>query len=57
MKISYFIIGLIFLLNPNYGIIDVLPDSIGYFLMLYNPSQLSQSSVASCDSLRCFPRL
>ena len=34
MNVTYFIAGLIFLLNPNYGIIDVLPDVIGYFLIL-----------------------
>ena len=34
MKIAYYVIGLLFLLNPNYGIIDVLPDAIGYILIL-----------------------
>ena len=34
MKIAYYVIGLLFLLNPNYGIIDVLPDVIGYILIL-----------------------
>lgn len=33
MRISYFIAGLIFLLNPNYGILDVLPDIFGYALI------------------------
>ena len=33
MNISYFIAGLIFLLNPNYGILDILPDVFGYALI------------------------
>ena len=35
MKIGAILAGLIFLSNPNIGIIDVLPDFIGYLLIIH----------------------
>lgn len=34
MKLGFIIAGLVFLFNPNINIIDVLPDAIGYGLIL-----------------------
>ena len=57
MKISYFIIGLIFLLNPNYGIIDVLPDIIGYFLILKAIEHAADMYEYISDAKRLLSRL
>lgn len=42
MKLGYIIAGFLFLSNPNVGIIDILPDFIGYFLIIKGifPSQI-----------------
>lgn len=34
MKFGYILCGLLILANPNIGIIDILPDFIGYFLII-----------------------
>ena len=41
MKIGYILAGMIFLFNPHINIIDVLPDVIGYILILHGLSKLS----------------
>ncbi len=41
MKIGYILAGMIFLFNPHINIIDVLPDVIGYILILHGLSKIS----------------
>ncbi len=41
MKIGYILVGMIFLFNPHIHIIDVLPDVIGYMLILHGLSKIS----------------
>ncbi len=41
MKIGYILAGLVFLFNPHIHIIDILPDLIGYALILHGMSKLS----------------
>lgn len=41
MNLGYIIIGCIFLLNPYIGIIDILPDVIGYLFLLKGLYQIS----------------
>ena len=41
MKIGYILAGMIFLFNPHINIIDVLPDVIGYVLILHGLSKIS----------------
>ncbi len=41
MKIGYILAGMIFLFNPHIHIIDVLPDVIGYMLILHGLSKIS----------------
>lgn len=41
MKIGYILAGMIFLFNPHINIIDVLPDVIGYLLILHGLSKIS----------------
>lgn len=49
--------GLIFLFNPNINIIDVLPDFIGYALILFGLYRLRDLAPALADSMRSFFRL
>ncbi len=41
MKIGYILAGMIFLFNPHINIIDILPDVIGYILILLGLSKIS----------------
>ena len=41
MKMGYFIAGFIFLMNPNIGVFDILPDFIGYLFIIFAMSHLS----------------
>ena len=57
MKIAYYVLGLLFLLNPNYGIIDVLPDAIGYILILKAIEQVADLYEYVSDAKRLLSRL
>ncbi len=41
MKIGYILAGMIFLFNPHINIVDVLPDVIGYILILHGLFKIS----------------
>ncbi len=41
MKLGYILAGMIFLFNPHINIIDILPDVIGYILILHGLSKIS----------------
>ncbi len=54
MKLGFLIAGLIFLFNPHVAIIDVLPDAIGYGLILYGILPVSRVDPYFSDSARRF---
>ena len=54
MGISFIFIGFLFTLNPMLGLLDVLPDFIGYGLIFAGISRLSMISPEMNDSLGYF---
>jgi hypothetical protein len=57
MGFGYIFAGFIFLFNPNINIIDVLPDFIGYALIIFGLYRLRDLAPAIGDSMRSFIRL
>ncbi len=57
MGFGYIFIGFVFLSNPNINIIDIMPDFIGYSLILYGFSRLRDLAPAITDSFTGFSRL
>lgn len=57
MGFGYIFAGFIFLFNPNVNIIDIMPDFIGYGLILYGMYRLRDLAPAIADSRRTFVRL
>ena len=50
MSIGYIIAGLVFLFNPHINIIDLMPDALGYGLILYGILRLSRVENAMSDA-------
>lgn len=57
MSITAIIAGLVFLFNPHINIIDILPDAIGYGLILYGILRLSHVNVAMNEAASRFKTL
>lgn len=57
MGFGYIFAGFIFLFNPNINIIDVMPDFIGYALIIFGLFRLRDLAPAIADSMRSFLRL
>ena len=52
MKFGAIIAGLIFLFNPNVNLIDVLPDAIGFGLILYGITPFSHIQMRVQDAAK-----
>ncbi len=57
MGFGYIFTGFIFLFNPNINILDIMPDFIGYALIIVGLYRLRDLAPAIADSLRGFMRL
>lgn len=57
MGFGYIFAGFIFLFNPNINIIDIMPDFIGYALIIFGLYRLRDLAPAIADSMRGFLRL
>lgn len=57
MGFGYIFTGFIFLFNPNINILDIMPDFIGYALIIIGLYRLRDLAPAIADSLRGFMRL
>lgn len=57
MKLGFLLVGLFFLFNPNVGLFDLLPDAVGYGLILYGILRLSRTDVRISEAARAFKRL
>ncbi len=57
MSITAIVAGLIFLFNPHINIIDIMPDAIGYGLILYGILRLSHVNVAMNEAASRFKKL
>ena len=57
MNLSYLLWGLVFLFNPHINVIDVLPDVIGYLLILKGLSRLSDLNRDIASARAKFRRL
>ena len=54
MSIASILAGLVFLFNPHINIIDILPDAIGYGLILYGILRLSHINAAMTEAASRF---
>ena len=52
MKLGAIIAGLVFLFNPNVNLIDILPDAIGFGLILYGITPFSHIQSRMADAAR-----
>ncbi|MCI8331637.1 MAG: hypothetical protein HFE78_02280 [Clostridiales bacterium] len=57
MKLGVLLAGLLFLVNPNVGVFDVLPDCIGYLLILRGMGALPDLVPALTDAKHGFMNL
>ena len=57
MSVTAIVAGLVFLFNPHINIIDILPDAIGYGLVLYGILRLSRVNVAMSEAASRFKTL
>lgn len=57
MGFAYIFAGFVFLFNPNFNILDVLPDFIGCALIIYGMAKLRDFAPALADSRAAFTRL
>lgn len=57
MKFSAIIAGLIFLFNPNVNLIDVLPDAVGFGLLLYGITPFSHIQIRVQDAAKALRML
>ena len=57
MKLGAIIAGLFFLFNPNVDLIDVLPDAIGFGLILYGITPFSHIQIRVADAAKAFRML
>jgi len=57
MSITAIVAGLVFLFNPHINIIDIMPDAIGYGLILYGILRLSRVNVAMNEAASRFKTL
>ncbi len=57
MGITCIIVGLFFLLNPNIILIDVLPDFIGYILILIGTAKIARLNLTLHDAFADFRNL
>ncbi len=57
MNLSYLIAGLVFLYNPNINIIDIMPDAIGYLLILYGLKKLADFYPMMAEARKIFKTL
>ena len=57
MSVGYFILGLIFLFNPNVNLIDVLPDFIGYAFILKGMSKCQYANLSFTEAYEKFRTL
>ncbi|MBO4428672.1 MAG: hypothetical protein J5832_01825 [Clostridia bacterium] len=52
MGLIYVFIGCIFLFNPSYTLIDVLPDAVGLIFIMYGISKLADLDPHAADAMR-----
>jgi len=57
MKLGAIIAGLFFLFNPNVNLIDILPDAIGFGLILYGITPFSHIQTRAADAAKAFRML
>lgn len=57
MGFAYLIAGMVFLFNPNVNIVDVLPDAIGYILIIYGLKKLADFYPMLAESRKIFKTL
>ena len=57
MGIRYIIIGLLFFINPNINIVDILPDCIGAAFIFFGMTKLADISGDLSDAKQSFKRL
>ena len=57
MSITAIITGLVFLFNPHINIIDILPDALGYGLVLYGILRISRVNVTMTEAAGRFKTL
>ena len=57
MKFAAIIAGLIFLFNPNVNLIDILPDAVGFGLILYGITPFSHIQLRVADAAKAFKML
>jgi len=57
MKLGAIIAGLFFLFNPNVNLIDVLPDAVGFGLILYGITPFSHIQVRMADAAKALRML
>ncbi|MDD4773144.1 MAG: hypothetical protein PHZ09_06005 [Eubacteriales bacterium] len=57
MGFRYLFAGFVFLFNPNLNIFDLLPDFVGYALIIYGLRRMLDLAPAIADSVKVFLRL
>ena len=57
LNISLFVAAFLFLFNPNFIVIDILPDCIGYVLLCAALSRLADLSETISEAVRLFRRM
>ncbi|MCI8590587.1 MAG: hypothetical protein HFE77_07765 [Clostridiales bacterium] len=57
MNMGVLLVGVVFLMNPNVGVFDILPDFIGYILILRGMGELPDLVPALADAKRGFLNL